>query len=54
MQEKKVSPIMEKTVVDFVYVTSSIYLFFFRSEFASGDVRCWLHLTLGSLLQDCH
>ena len=47
---KKISQIMEKTTGDFISVVSFIYHCFYLSGSASGDVRCWLHLTLGSLL----
>ena len=37
---KNISQIMEKTKVDFILVTSSIYHCYFVSGSASGDVRC--------------
>ena len=46
---KKILQIMEKTRVGFIsecLVFTSVYSF----GYASGDVRCRAHLTLGSLL----
>ena len=48
---EKVSQIMEKTMVDFVSVASSIYHCFFLAESTSGDVRWCLSLALGSLFE---
>ena len=49
---KKISLIRENTTMDFVSVAFSIYHCFFLSGSHSGGVRCWLHLSLGSLLSD--
>ena len=51
---KKISQVMEKTMVDFISVASSIYhcFFFSLSGSTSGDVRCWSYLTLWSLFKN--
>ena len=49
---KKISHIMKKTTVAFVSITSCIYhccFVLFFPESASGNVRCWSFLTIGSL-----
>ena len=47
---KKISQIMEKTMVDFISVASNIYQFSLSGS-TSGDVRWWSCLTLGSLFE---